>query len=202
MDFDWQPHYYISADIGEQYQGSLTIMGWFYNLGFQYGNITIIAKPYSSVDFDDPYFSYQISSLYELGIEASVTVFNTSYSTFAQGCPAPLIGWNHCAMTYNLTTGKILLYLNGQLESYADAHPGGPILYGDADKRILINGRSALLDPYLNTSAGKKLSDIRFYNRVVTQTEIYSLYNQQSDFISPRRYYKMGETTGTRLVNK
>ncbi len=76
--------------------------------------------------------------------------------------------WHHIAVTRDYNTGLMQLYLDGKLDATGD----GPIHADLNSPSFLGIGRS----PFGNTYFEGRLDDIRFYNRVLIESEIESLY--------------------------
>ncbi|MCG8334127.1 MAG: LamG domain-containing protein [Proteobacteria bacterium] len=76
--------------------------------------------------------------------------------------------WHHIGVTRDYNTGLMQLYLDGKLDATGD----GPIHADLNSPSFLGIGRS----PFGNTYFEGRLDDIRFYNRVLIESEIESLY--------------------------
>ena len=104
-----------------------------------------------------------------------MTQNNSGYRTTktAQNSLGNSVGnWYHVVGTYNKTTGKQQLYVNGQLVNTQN-HTAGNIVVPytvNADMRI---GHSRVNNGYFNGT----IDDLRIYNRPLSAQEVQGLYN-------------------------
>ena len=88
-------------------------------------------------------------------------------------CSVPLNTFYHLAISLNKYTNQLIVYINGILiNSYLRTYINNTTGY-------LRIGCSSVLTNYLVN--GSKLNDFRIYNRILSQNEIYNIYNNYFD---------------------
>lgn len=172
--------YYIQHDRGNNYylqtansisKPSITMMAW------------IKPNTYPANGTSAEFFGGHVNSLGGAWIMLSTTGANTTFrmfvyadvATFPIAMSVKTFGatdlnvWTHVAATYNKTTKKIYLYINGVLNKDYDV-VGATTQDAVLGTFNVGNGYNA------ERAYGGGLSDVRYYGRDLTAAEIYQIY--------------------------
>jgi hypothetical protein len=107
---------------------------------------------------------------FRYGFEYSGFTFSFFYEGFQTPIALPTNGWTHAVVTYDKNTGRRTLSVNGVRIAENQASYGY-----SGNSNFWIYGRS-----------GASMDDCRFYNRVLSEAEIRSLYESESHPPGPR----------------
>ena len=158
--FDGAGDYIEIPDIGTYDQ--LTESLWVYYKGTPH-----IAVLNCHTEWDANYLHFEITGN---RVEFAIHGKNSDqYSDFIFGSSA-LNQWHHIAVTYDSATGKIQFYVDGKLDAVRQYDVPRPVTVGPA----WIGGWNRESRWFLGS-----LDDIRIYNRVLSPSEIQTLYRGQ-----------------------
>jgi hypothetical protein len=85
--------------------------------------------------------------------------------------------WHHVALMRNMTSGQVKVYVDGR------PSVTGTLATGSLFQRAFSLGR--LENPYLSNYWQGGLDEVRIYNRPLTDTEVWRLYNDQHPIEDP-----------------
>ncbi len=89
----------------------------------------------------------------------------------------PLDEWSYVVATYESSTGKAALYLNGSLVTTADFTPGEAIVPSDTDLFIGKNNQGFWLYGFnLNAFSGL-IDEVKIYNQALSAADVQNAYN-------------------------
>jgi hypothetical protein len=178
-DFDGVDDYLkISHEASLNTQEEITISSWFLTRTNSSGHMNIIGKQYSTawelnIVNNDLYFNVNIGGNY--------------YSYFLRKDDIVTENtWNHALFTYNSNDGVAKLYFNNVLVDSRNITG----LLGINNQDIEIGHRGSSL--FWNG----KISNVRIYNRALSETEIKSLYDKGRDTSSGMTIKPYGSVSG------
>jgi len=158
--FDGAGDYIEIPDIGTYDQ--LTESLWVYYKGTSH-----IAVLNCHTEWDANYLHFEIT---DNRVEFAIHGKNSDqFSDFIFG-PSTLDQWHHIAVTYDASTGKIQFYIDGRLDAVRQYDVPRPVIVGPA----WIGGWNRESRWFLGS-----LDDIRIYNRLLSPSEIQTLYEGQ-----------------------
>lgn len=161
--------------------GAITISAWIYARSYGGGSLGRIVDRSTTVD--GPCFQFVLGKLY-FQIDGATDLIRSG------GTAIPLNQWVYVTATWDGSTNasNVKLYINGVEDSYVD-NTSGASLNDNSSATFRIGNSASGVRGFDGT-----MDEVRIYNRVLTSTEILSLYKNS------QQYFINGALTNTGLV--
>jgi uncharacterized protein (TIGR02145 family) len=181
IDFDGTDDYVMVADntsLDVTDTADLTLSGWFNRDTFT-DDDTIIAKRNGIANTDDGYILYLDATTDQLIFEVSENSGTDEYSlTSTTTFTTP--GWHHYAVVWDQdSAANSEIYINGATNGATDTGTIGNIGNLSNDLVVHIGAESDTGSPF-----NGKLDETRIYNRVLSASEIWSLYRSSGGTVN------------------
>jgi len=170
----------ISSNSSLQPTNSITLESWFNLISIKSYNV-LIAKPYTSAPWNNPYLSYMLridySSPYMI-IEFGLCINGVYHSpgsgigTYGNGFYYIFTSGNVYNLVATYNAGNICIYVNGNL-SFTTTITSGSINYQNYPVLIGADYGASPYGEYTNT----KIYNTKIYNRALTDQEILQNFN-------------------------